>query len=72
MNELFNLETSESPKLKWMKRHFIEVCQIKDDHFTVTHGMKYICQADSMDAALVLAAKRLNLRLWNEETIEKP
>ena len=70
MNELFNLEPSESPKLKWMKRHFIEVTEIKEDHFTVTHGMKYICQADTFDAALFLAAKRLNLRLWNEETIK--
>ncbi len=68
MNELFNLEPSESPKIKWMKRHHITVTEINEGRFTVTHGMKYVCQADTHDDALVKAAKLLNLRLWNEET----
>jgi len=71
MNELFNLEPSESPRLKWMRKHDINVNEINHNHYTVTKGMKYVGQADSMDAALFLAAKRLGILLWNEEGIDK-
>jgi len=71
INELFTIEPSESPRLKWMRKHDIKVTQINDEHFAVTRGNNYVCQADLQDSALFLAAKRLGLLLWNEEGIDK-
>lgn len=70
MNELFTIEPSESPKIKWMKRNHISINKAEEANsqpYFAYHGMKYICQASAEDDCLVLAAKRLNLKLWNEE-----
>ena len=66
-----NLHDS-SPRLKWMERNHLTVreCADHDDpetSYEVLHGLKVICDAPTKDEAITMAARILNIRLWNEQ-----
>lgn len=72
MNELFNIGESKSPRIKWMERHHLRVeanpaPRGDSDIMQCFHGMTVIGYGPTEDAALVAAAKSLNIRLWNEQ-----
>jgi hypothetical protein len=73
--ELFAIPETKSPRLKWMERHHIKIHHQPYDHagpldddeqYAAIHGMQAIGYGATPDAALVAAAKSLNIKLWNE------
>lgn len=78
MNELFEVPHTESPRLKWIKKHRVTV---HENIFKPTHSddfrFAYTRRADSPDAcsgygntddeAILDLAKRRGWKLWNEE-----
>jgi hypothetical protein len=70
MDELFQIEPTKSPKLKWMERHFLTV-QITTlpmpNVYQCKHGMTVVAHGETHDDALCNAARKLNIKLWNEE-----
>ena len=73
MNELFQIDPVKSPRMRWMERHYLTTQNTVDEHghllMSVYHGMAKIATGETLDAALVAAAKSLNIRLWNEESL---
>ena len=70
--DLFNIEETKSPRLKWMERHHLTVKEryCAEDEETVyqcLHGIKVIGEATTEHDAVVAAAKSLNIKLWNEQ-----
>ena len=70
-DELFKIEPVKSPRLKWMERHFLSTANYTDesDHLRIAvfHGMARVANGDTLEDALHAAAKKLNIKLWNEE-----
>ena len=75
-DELFQIEQFKSPRLKWMERHHLKIHHQPYDHagpldkeeqYAAIHGMTAIGYGATPDDALTDAAKKLNIRLWNEE-----
>jgi hypothetical protein len=72
--ELFAISETKSPRLKWMERHHltVEKNEFMDNwDYRVKHGMAIIGYGATPDAALVAAAKSLNIPLWNESGVAK-
>ena len=70
--DLFNLPETKSPRLKWMERHHLTVKErysAEDEEivYQCLHGMTVIGEATTEHDAVVLAAKSLNIKLWNEQ-----
>ena len=76
MTELFNIPETLSPRLAWMKQHNLSVesgtnLDDGDRFFEVRQGNKVILEDPSEDRAIVRAAKKLNLNLWNEDGLAR-
>lgn len=67
MDELFTIEPSKSPKLKWMDKHWIKIEPSPDGRFRAVQGLCKFAYRDTEDDALTHAAQMLGIRLWNEE-----
>jgi hypothetical protein len=66
-----NLPETPSPRILWMRKHGLtvttDVNKDDGDWFTaVKHNGKVIIEDPSEDRAIVRAAQKLNLKLWNE------
>lgn len=76
MTELFDIEPSLSPRLKWMQEHKVRVTEVAR-HFQDEFGLPAWCAhsteqnpegtGDTEDEALVDLARKLGIRLWNEQ-----
>ena len=67
--ELFEIPAVLSPRLKWMLDNRLEFALGYDDEeevVVVRQDGKWIAEAMTEDAAIVNAARKLNLKLWNE------
>jgi hypothetical protein len=71
MNELFQIPESKSPRLRWMERNHLSVEMsielVGDAKWSCFHGLKPIAFGATENDALTAAAKKLNIKLWNEE-----
>lgn len=71
-DELFEIPVVLSPRLKWMKLHRLKVMpgfvgyDDEEEVVVVRQDGKWVAEALTEDAAIVKAAKKLNLKLWNE------
>ena len=65
MIELFDIPESKSPRLVWMEKHGVKTSYC-NDLWQAEHGIT-IAFGDSELDALTELAKKLNLKLWNEE-----
>lgn len=68
MSELFENMESLSPRLRWMRKHHIQV-QAADSGEWIAYksGSKHFWRDKNQDEAIVGLAKKLKIRLWNEE-----
>ena len=77
MSELFLIETSESPRLKWLKKHGIATGEnvftpTHSDDYRYTYSRRADCAAgygygnSDEEAVLDLAVKQ-GWKLWNQE-----
>lgn len=68
--ELFTIPETKSPRLKWLERHHIKVKECAPtklgETFAALHGMDVVAYGGTEDEAIMNAAIKLNLRLWNE------
>lgn len=80
MNELFNIQPSLSPRLRWMGQHgiFTEKRNFNEEgdgpwwawsHAKTEPHMKLEASDRTEDEALTNLAKKLGIKLWNEEGI---
>ena len=72
MNDtLFTIPETKSPRLCWMEQHGFRVVQCNPtewgETFAALIGEKVIAYGMNADDALVNAAVKLQLRLWNEQ-----
>jgi len=69
--ELFSIPEVKSPRLKWMERHGIQVLHFPDidtpEPYVATRYGKEIAKGGNAEWACYFAAKKLNLKTWNEE-----
>ena len=68
-DELFDIPVVLSPRLAWMQTHRLELApgfDGEDEVVVVRQDGNWIADALTEDAAIVKAAKRLNVKLWNE------
>jgi hypothetical protein len=68
-DELFRMESSLSPRLRWMKRHFISVIDDggslpPNKRFRAMHGMRSVAAGPDEISACVEACKALNIKGW--------
>jgi hypothetical protein len=71
MKELFEIDESLSPRLKWMRRHHISVSDESnsaspDKRFVARHGMTVVASASDELTACRNAAIALKVRSWEE------
>lgn len=74
MSELFQIEETLSPRLKWMRENQIETESDAFDAYTgEDRWIAYRYEdfgdnefGDTEDEAIVALAKKLNVKLWNE------
>lgn len=68
MSDLFSDMESLSPRLKWMRKHHIQV-QAADSGEWIAYksGSKHFWRDKDKDNAIVGLAKKMKIRLWNEE-----
>ena len=68
MSELFDIPETKSPRLLWMEKHYLSTANYTDDNnhlrIAVFHHLQRIANGDTLDDALVAAAKSLNIKLW--------
>ena len=81
--ELFEIPVSESPRLKWLKKHRISTHKsspVPDDEdpwnawvgdLSEAIEDDRVCTGMTEDDALCDLARQLGLRLWNEEEVLK-
>lgn len=66
MNDnLFQIEETLSPKMKWLRRHHLTI-RITAGVIECYHGMDRVSYGDDEMAVLVNAATSLNVPLWNQ------
>lgn len=71
MSDLFELPESLSPRLKWMREHGLSLVpgynhDDEEEIVGVYRGEKLISEGITELEALSNAARKLNLKLWNE------
>lgn len=68
MSELFENMESLSPRLRWMQKHKIKV-QAADNGEWIAYksGSKHFWRDKVQEDAIVGLAKKIKIRLWNEE-----
>ena len=72
MSDLFEIEPTLSPRLEWMKKYGIEVCEITPPPGDRPSFPKFLAKHTIIEAAqtevdaIVSLAKRMGIRLWNE------
>ena len=71
MSDLFDIPETLSPRLRWMETHGLtittDVNKDDGDWFTaVKQNGKVVCEDPSEDRAIVRAAQKLGIKLWNE------
>lgn len=69
MSELFEMDESLSPRLKWMRRHCITIkdegdVAVPSSRYRLYHGMQWVCDSDSELGACITAKNMLNLFGW--------
>ena len=69
MNELFQIEETKSPRLKWLDQHGVWTAEItlrgKFQWWEAT-AAGIIGKGETEDAAIVELAKNMEIKLWNE------
>jgi len=79
VSNLFDLDECLSPRLQWMRKHGIRTYHnpkmsipwMAIENETEERGAS-LCRTergDSMESALVALARKMGIRLWNEEGI---
>ena len=68
-NELFDIQESLSPRMKWMLHHHLTTIDCgdtvpPDKRWMVKHGMKPVAFASDEIAALIEACKVLKINDW--------
>lgn len=73
MSELFEIEPSLSPRLKWIREHEIMITKITDCaydppkiSYRASKQVAIAAEGEGSDDAVINLAKKLNLKLWNE------
>jgi hypothetical protein len=68
MDSLFDdMPSDPSPRLKWMEKHRIVATTNKDgEHLAFKSETRHFCNGPSEIDAVVGLAKKLKLKLWNE------
>lgn len=73
MNELFQIEESKSPRLRWMDKHGVWTQKTNAEEYEdPEHAWKaqaagYVGFGPTEDDAIVELARLMGIALWNEE-----
>ena len=68
MSDLFDITPQLSPRLKWMRKHEIILTKNKDgDALAYKSGTRHSFTHKEEVDAIVGLAKKLHIKLWNEE-----